>query len=243
MQRRHHLLIFSVVLLIWQLLVMIFKLPKQIMPSPLDVLISLIDNFQLLAIHTAYTTVEAILGLVIAIIIGVLVAILFNQNERVRAALVPYISSMQTIPGIVIAPLFAIWFGFGLFPKVLLITIFCSFPIIVGTLSGFNQVDSETVDYMRTLKLSDYQMYRLLYIPASLQSFFSSLRISATYAIVNAIFAEYMGAKYGLGVYLNRASSSFDTAKVFTAIIAIIAVTQVLLYVVNLIEKKVIKWS
>lgn len=232
-----------VILFVWQICDLFFDIPEFILPSPIEIFESIVNNFGTLLNHTGYTLVEAIVGIVLAVIIGIVVAVLLFKFKLAERILLPYINILQTIPAIVIAPLFAMWFGFGLFPKVLLIVIFCSFPIIISTLSSFKQVNYEQVLYLKTLGANNLDLFKHLYLPDASKSIFASIKISTTYALVNAIFAEYMGAKYGLGVYLNRASSSFDTSSVFAVIIVIIVVTLSMLKVVDIVEKKVIKWS
>ncbi len=227
---------------IWQLASVLFEIPKYVLPAPSSIVKTLIENYQMILIHTSYTLFEAIIGILLAIVIGILIAICLFKSQLLERISMPYINVLQTIPAIVIAPLFAMWFGFGLFPKVLLIVIFCSFPIIVSTLSSFKQVDYEQVLYLKTLGASRVDMFKHLYIPAASPSIFASIRISTTYALVNAIFAEYMGAKYGLGVYLNRAAASFSTSDVFAIIVVIIIVTLSMLKCVSIVEHKIIKW-
>lgn len=234
---------FVFVLIIWQLVSIIFDIPEYVLPSPYDIVIVLVTRFNTILIHTSFTLFEAVVGIISAIIIGIITAIILFKSNRLERLLIPYISVLQTIPAIVIAPLFAMWFGFGLFPKVLLIVIFCSFPIIISTISSFKQVDFEQVLYLRTLGATNYQLFKHLYMPSASESIFASIKISTTYAFVNAIFAEYMGAKYGLGVYLNRAAASFSSADVFAIIVVIIIVTLSMLKVIDLIEKKLVKWS
>ncbi|WOO87859.1 ABC transporter permease [Mollicutes bacterium LVI A0039] len=234
---------FVVLLIVWELCIKAFEVPKYIAPAPSEIIKTLIENFKIILIHTSFTLFEAIIGITVAIILGIFVSIVLFKFATIERIFMPYINILQTIPAIVIAPLFAMWFGFGLFPKVLLIVIFCSFPIIVSTIASFKQVPSDQVLYLKTLGANNYQLFVHLYVPSAAKSIFASIKISTTYAFVNAIFAEYMGAKYGLGVYLNRAAASFSTANVFAIIVVIIIVTLGMLKTVALIEKKVIKWS
>ncbi len=230
-------------LIIWQLATVVFAIPEYILPAPSAILQTIVVNFKILLINTGFTTVEAILGISFAIVIGIAIAICLFKSQLLERIFLPYINVLQTIPAIVVAPLFALWFGFGLFPKVLLIVIFCSFPIIVSTLASFKQVDSDKVLYLKTLGANNYQLFRHLYLPVAAKPIFASIKISTTYALVNAIFAEYMGAKYGLGVYLNRAAASFQTDDVFAVIVVIIVITLTMLKVVDYAEYKIIKWS
>lgn len=231
------------IVFVWQIAVMALSIPQYVLPLPSAIIKTLVSNFRLILLHTSYTLSEALIGISLAVIFGVLIAIILFKYNLLERIFMPYINILQTIPAIVIAPLFAMWFGFGLFPKILLIVIFCAFPIIVATISSFKQVDSEQVLYLKTLGSSNFDLFKHLYLPVASPAIFASIKISTTYAFVNAIFAEYMGAKYGLGVYLNRAASSFNTSDVFAIIIVIIIVTLMMLKGVDLIEKKVIKWS
>lgn len=231
------------VILIWQLIVVVFNVSDYLIPSPSQIIVRFFQNIQVIAIHSSVTIFEAVLGLFLSIAIGVGIAILFDTHKHIKKLLMPYISTLQMIPAIVIAPLFALWFGFGLFPKILLIVIFCSFPIIVSLVNSFEHTDPETLLYLKTLKMSKVDMYKTIYIPYSLPALFSSVRIATTYALINAIFAEYMGAKRGLGVYLSRAASSFSTVDIFTIIVVIIVVTMILLKLVDIAERRVVKWN
>lgn len=235
-------IVFIGILVVWQLSCSLFEVPTYILPAPSEIVVTLVSNIKMILIHTSFTVFEAVLGIMFAIIIGILIAICLFSNSVLERIFMPYINILQTIPAIVIAPLFAMWFGFGLFPKVLLIVIFCSFPIIVSSVSSFKQVSYEQVLYLKTLGASNFELFKHLYLPAASSSIFSSIKISTTYALVNAIFAEYMGAKYGLGVYLNRAAASFSTSDVFAIIIVIIIVTLTMLKVVDIAERKIIKW-
>ncbi len=240
--KKMNIIIFLSLIVVWQTTCTIFEIPKYIFPTPTQIIEAILVNFKLLLIHTSFTVFEAVIGMIFAIIIGLFVAVLLFKYPRLEAICIPYINVLQTIPAIVIAPLFALWFGFGLFPKVLLIVIFCSFPIIISTISSFKEVDEELVLYLKTLEYNDYNMFKHLYFPNAAPAIFTGIKISVTYALVNAIFAEYMGAKYGLGIYLNRASASFNTVDVFAVIVVIIVVTLTLIKLVSIIENKIIKW-
>lgn len=237
------LCVFALLVIIWQLAVGIFAIPEYVLPAPSAIAQTLVENYKLILLHTSYTVFEAVIGIFFAIIIGIIVATILFKFSLLERIFMPYISILQTIPAIVIAPLFAMWFGFGLFPKVLLIVIFCSFPIIVSTNSSFKQVDDEQVLYLQTIGASNLELFKHLYLPTAAKSIFASIKISTTYALVNAIFAEYMGAKYGLGVYLNRAAASFSTPDVFAIIAIIIVVTLTMLKIVDIYENRIIKWS
>ncbi len=244
LKEKYYSPLFLIILIIlWQVSTQLFAISAYIVPSPISIIQVFITKWQTLLMHSIVTIFEAILGLILAIIIGLLIAICFKNIQFLRKLLMPYISSLQMIPSIAIAPLFAMWFGFGLFPKILLIVIFCSFPIIVNTVNSFDEVDQELLLYLKTLNATNSDLLRHLYIPSALPALFSGIRIATTYAMINAIFAEYMGAKYGLGVYLHRASSGFETGDVFAIIIVIVFISLSLLKLVDILARKIVKWS
>jgi ABC-type nitrate/sulfonate/bicarbonate transport system permease component len=148
----------------------------------------------------------------------------------------------QTIPVIAIAPLMIIWFGFGLLPKVLLIVLVTFFPIVVALLDGFAATEPEAMDLLRTMGASRRQTFRLVRFPGALPHLFTGLRISATYAVLAAIFAEYVGAYHGLGIWMSQSKSSFRTDLVFGAIgiCALISVT--LFMLIAILARVVMPW-
>lgn len=236
------IVVFFLILIFWQFVVVVANISPILLPKPTDIISALIENLQILSIHFLYTLTEAVVGIVLAIIVGVGSGVALFNMPVVQKIVIPYVNVLQMIPGIVIAPLFALWFGFGFFPKILLIIIFCSFPILITTLNSFKLVNHDSLMYLKSLNASPYQLYRYLYLPSSLPQIFASIKIATTYALINAIFAEYMGAKYGLGVYLNRAAASFATVDVFAVIVVIVFTTLGLLKIVDILEKRIIKW-
>ncbi|MFV0288731.1 MAG: ABC transporter permease [Mycoplasmatales bacterium] len=236
------LLFLIFIIIFWQIYVMIFKVDSYILPAPSSIIQVFVTKGTLLLQHSLVTTTEAVIGLFLAIILGIVVAILLHSLRILRILFIPYISSLQMMPSIAIIPLFATWFGFGLFPKVLIIIIFCSFPIIITLVNSFDTVDKDLLIYMQSLNVSKHQMYKEVYLPLSLSAVFSSIKIATTYALINAIFAEYIGSQYGLGVYLKNVSRSFLTADIFAVIIVVIVITLSLLKIIDIIGKKMTKW-
>jgi ABC-type nitrate/sulfonate/bicarbonate transport system permease component len=159
-----------------------------------------------------------------------------------RRALYPMLIASQTIPVIAVAPLMIIWFGFGLMPKVLLIVLVTFFPIVVALLDGFAATEPEAMDLLQTMGAKRFQAFRLVRFPGAVPHFFTGLRISATYAVLAAIFAEYVGAYHGLGIWMSQSKSSFRTDLVFGAI-GISALISVLLFtIIAILARLVMPW-
>ena len=142
-----------------------------------------------------------------------------------------------------IAPLFVIWFGFGLLPKVLIVVLVTFFPVTIALLDGFGRVEPEAMDLMRSMGATARQTFRKLRWPAALPSLFTGLRISVVYAVIGAIFGEYVGATEGLGIWMKLSQNSFRTDLVFAAILLTAMVSVALYLAVGVVERSVVPWS
>ena len=144
-----------------------------------------------------------------------------DLSETVKRAVYPLLVFSQTVPIIVLAPLFAMWFGFGTLPKIVVVTLVCFFPITVSITEGLAGVDPELIDLMRSMGARRYQIFIKVKFPAALIGFFSGLKIAVTYSIMGAIIGEWMGGSAGLGVYMMRVKNSYAYDKMFAAIVLI----------------------
>ena len=178
-------------LVVWELVVDLGIIPNFLLPTPVQVVQALVSDISLIVGHAATTLVETAIGLLIGVALGFAIAVLMDRFEGFYLALQPIVTISQTIPTIAIAPLLVLWFGYGLAPKVILIVITTFFPITVSLISGFRSVDPDVIDLMRTMNASRWQIFRYAKLPAAADQFFSGLRISATYAIVGAVIAEW----------------------------------------------------
>ena len=226
----------------WQLGVSLSGVPASFLPSPLVVITTLGEQRGLLWDNSLTTLSETALGVLLAVVAALVWALLLDRSELLRRALLPYLVASQTVPIIVLAPLMLLWFGFGLLPKVLLVALFAFFPIVLSTLSGLAQTPLERVDLMRSLAASPWQTFRLLRWPGALPSFFSGLRITLTYSVTGAIFAEYVGGFSGLGILLQTAANSRATPLVFATIVVIALLSSLLVASVRLLERLTMPW-
>jgi ABC-type nitrate/sulfonate/bicarbonate transport system permease component len=229
-------------LLLWEAYVDLSGISPLVLPAPSRILSALIDFRDQAVTHTIPTVVETVVGFSVSVVAAVAVAVAMDQSATLRRALYPLLVGSQTIPIIALAPLFVLWFGFGLLPKVLVIVLVTFFPITVALLDGFASVEAEATDLLRTFGASRAQVFAKLRWPAALPSFFTGLRISATYAVVAAIFGEFVGAFEGLGIWMQIARNAFRADLVFVAIL-IASVLSILLFVgVGLLEALTIPW-
>ena len=186
---------------------------------------------------------EALIGLACGVAAGFLLAVAMDRFVVIDKALSPLVTISQTIPTVAIAPLLVLWLGYGMLPKVLLVALTTFFPITVSLASGFRSVDPDAIDLMRTMNASWWQIFCFAKLPAAAESFFAGLRISATYAVVGAVVAEWLGGFEGLGVYMTRVRKSYSYDQMFAVIIIISALSLVLMGITRLLERACMPWK
>ena len=190
----------------------------------------------------ATTTEEAVLGIGLAIVCAVALALAIDFSQVVRRSVYPLMILSQTIPFIALAPLVVIWFGFGQAPKIALVALFTFFAIAVSTIRGLDSAEADTMSLLRTMGASRLQILWHVRMPSALPQFFTGLKIGVTFSYVAAIFAEYVGAYGGLGYYMNAAKQGGNTDLVFGATIVATVLTMALFGAVVLTERAVIRW-
>lgn len=232
----------GVLVLVWEVAVRTGIVPSFLLPSPSQVVAAFMQDAPLLAQHAGTTLLEAALGLGIGVLVGFVAAVLMDKFELVYLALDPIITVSQTVPTVAIAPLLVLWFGYGLAPKVVLIVLTTFFPVTVSLVGGFRSVDPDLIVLMRTMNATDLQIFMKVKLPLAMEEFFSGLRISATYAIVGAVIAEWLGGFSGLGVYMTRVRKSFSYDSMFAVIILISGLSIVLMKCVDLLERACMPW-
>ena len=229
-------------LVLWEAVGFFRWLPAYILPPPSRVVQALVNDAGLLMRHGSVTLMEAALGFSIAVISGGMLALWLDHSSLVRRIVYPYLITSQTVPIVTLAPLFAMWFGFGYLPKVLIVILVCFFPITISLLEGLASVDKELIDLMRSMGATPWQRYRWVKIPAALPSFFAGLKISGTYSIMGAVIGEWIGGSMGLGVYMLRVRQSFATDRVFSVIVVIVLLSIFVLKAIQWAERRAMPW-
>lgn len=233
----------AVLLVVWQAAVVTGLVPNFLLPTPVQVVQALAEDAALLASHCVTTLAEAAAGLAAGVALGFAFAVLMDRFEGFYLAFEPLMTISQTIPTVAIAPLLVLWLGYGALPKVVLVIVSTFFPITVSLVSGFRSVDPDVIDLMRTMNASRWQIFWYAKLPAAAEQFFSGLKISATYAIVGAVIAEWLGGNEGLGVYMTRVRKSFSYDRMFAAIIVISALSLALMKLVELAQRLCMPWK
>jgi ABC-type nitrate/sulfonate/bicarbonate transport system permease component len=233
----------TVLLLIWQLSVDRGVVPRFVLPSPTDIGSTLIEIMPDIYNHILVTLTEAFAGFFISIILALVLAILMDSIKILKKAIYPILVVSQTVPLIVLAPLFVMWFGFGMLPKIIVVVLVCFFPILVSLMDGLSSVDGDIINMLKSMKATRLQIFRLVKFPAAMVSFFSGLRIAATYSIMGAIIGEWLGGKAGLGIYMSRVRNSYAYDKTFAAIVVIVVLSMLVFYAVKILQRLVMPWS
>ena len=228
---------------LWEAGVRLGGVPTFILPAPSQVVVSLVKNFPVIADHTRITLYEAMTGFVIAVLLSFVLAFIMDSVPVIKKALYPVLVISQTIPIITIAPLFVIWFGYGLLPKVIVVMLVCFFPMVVSFMAGLQGVDGEMYDLLKSMGASRMQIFRLLKLPGALPSLFSGMKISAAYSIMGAVIGEWLGARAGLGEFMRRSMHSFAVDKTFAAIIVITVLSLAVFEIIKLLEGWLMPWA
>lgn len=238
----HPVVFVAVVLVLWWVATALKWVPPFIIPSPADTWAAFSNNAAYLAQHTWVTTYETLVGFVIAVVVGLFVAVVMVYSKGLEQTLYPVILFAQVIPKIAIAPLFIVWLGFGTSPKILVAVLMAFFPVVISGLAGLRAVDPEILQLTSTMGAGRAKTFLKVRLPAALPELLSGLKVAATLAVTGAVVGEFVGANEGLGYVILQANGNVDTAMLFAALI-IMSVLGVLLFaIIQIAERFLIPW-
>jgi ABC-type nitrate/sulfonate/bicarbonate transport system permease component len=227
---------------IWEIYVRLSGISPLMLPAPSRVLEQIALNRALLWDNTLPTIKATLAGFTLSLVVAFVLSIVLDFMPRVRRALFPIFVVSQTLPLVAIAPLVVLWFGFDLTPKILLVALVTFFPMLVALVDGYESTDPEIEDLLRSMGASRRVVFRTARLPSAMPYFFAGLRISITYAVVAAIFAEYVGARAGLGIVILNAKNSFRPDLVLAAVVISSALTLVLFAITATLQRVVLRW-
>ncbi len=246
-QHRWILPIISILLFlgVWQLLYSLLKLPAFILPGPAMVWTKFLEVIKngLWWHNLSYTLLELALGLLIGTTVASVLGYLLSKTAMMENLLSPFLVGSQSVPVVAIAPLIIIWFGPGLFSKVLICSLTIFFPVLVNVLIGMREVSQDLRELMLSLKATRWQMLTKLEFPAALPVLLGGLRIGATLSVIGAIVGELVASDRGLGYLINLGRGQFDTALVFVAVFSLIFLAAILYGIVLFLERRALKWQ
>ena len=229
---------------IWDLVVHLGHVQDYIFPSVENVVRSLFKNWPGVLASATWTTFQEMLyGFLIAIAVAVVLSLAVHSSATLRGAIYPLLIGSQAVPIVVIGPILAIIFGYGISPKLIIVAISCFFPIVVNLVDGLGSVDPDLIKVMRTLDGSRLATLFRVEVPSALPSFFSGLRIAAVYAPIGAVFGEYAGSQNGLGYVLIQATPQLNTDLVFAAVLLLTVMSIILFALLSFLEKVCCPWA
>jgi NitT/TauT family transport system permease protein len=247
--RKHYgkLLALAAFLLFWQMLVSVFGVKAFIIPSPFKTLAALLDP----AVATRYNwpqhigaTVTAVLAsFCVTAAAGVLVALVITWSSAMRRIITPILTLLNSLPKIAFAPLFLVWFGYGLVPNIVIAVLIAFFPVIINTATGLNAVEQDLLDLVRYLHASKAQVFLRIRIPNSLPYIFSGFRISSTLCVVGTIVGEFVASDRGLGYLLKDSQAMIDTPPMFASLILISLFGLALFGTVSAVSRLAMPWQ
>ena len=227
---------------LWDVVIRLFRIPPYQVPAPVDVLITLwTDGPELLA-QAVPTTIATVEGFVLSAVFGVGIAVLIVGSRTVESYVYPLLVFSQSIPKVAIAPLFVVWFGFGMMPKVLSAFLLGFFPVVVSAVQGFKSVEPDMLDLARAMEAKPLQVFRMVRFPHALPAIFSGLKVSITLAVVGAVVGEFVGSNNGLGFVLQRSIGNFELPTMFAALVVLSLIGVLLFWLLDVIERLVIPW-
>jgi NitT/TauT family transport system permease protein len=237
------LLTIIVLLLVWEVVLRLDPPLQLMLARPSAIAATLVDRRDILGSAALATLQITLAGFGLAVLVGVGLALLIARFSLVERALYPLVILFQTVPKVALAPIFILWFGFGLTPKVLLITVIAFFPVTLNLLAGFRASDPNLELLMRTVGASPTRTLLRIKVPSALPQFFAGMKIAITFAIIGAIVAEFAGASNGLGYLIQFGSTQLDTPLLFAALILVSAIGVALYYGVVLLERLALPWA
>jgi NitT/TauT family transport system permease protein len=214
-------LLFAAFLAAWEWLPPALGIPAYIVPPASNTwreFVRMLAQERLL-FHTGVTALEVLAGFVLGSLLGLVAGYVLGISRRCEFVLSPYILALQIAPKVAFAPLFVMWFGFTVYPKILVAILIVFFPVLVNVLTGVRSVDPDLVNLARAFNASRWQIFRMIEYPSALPPLFSGLRIAATLAVIGVVVGEFVGGNLGLGYLLIFGEGAANTAMVFVTII------------------------
>jgi NitT/TauT family transport system permease protein len=237
----------AVFLCIWQALVVLLKIKVFILPSPLRIFQALFSprggrQYQWWR-HIGATLTEVGASLLATVVIGIALAILITWSKMMAQLLMPIITMFNSLPKIAMAPLFLLWFGYGLLPNILIAILSAFFPLVINAVTGLNAVDDDLLNLVKYLHASKLQIFVKIRIPNSLPYIFAGIKISTTFCVVGSIVGEFIASEKGLGYLICDAQAFVDLPTIFACLILLSLMGFLLFTSIELIEKICMPWN
>src|SRR5215475_1913845 len=225
------------VLVIWEVATRMLEVPAFLLPPPSAIAVSFVANASLLLFHGWITTAEILLGFALSIVVGIPLALAIFLWPTFSRSVLPLLVSSQAMPKVAVAPLFLVWFGFGLLPKVLIAFLIAFFPVVISTAVGLASIEPEKIYLARSMGFGATAAFFKFRLPNALPAIFGGLKISITLAVVGAVVGEFVGGDAGLGYLLMVANGNMDAQLLFAGIVCLTILGIALYLLVELAER------
>lgn len=241
-----NVIVFVLFVALWEFGVRVSDVQGVVVPPPGDVLRSMIDGLITRGIywdHIWVTLLETIAGFGIGALIGLVLGVMVGEVPFLRQTIYPYIIAFQTIPKVAVAPLFVIWFGFGLASKIAIAATISFFPIVVNVISGLESADRNKIEMLKVFGASKWQQFWLAKAPSALPFLFAGLDIAIVLSVIGAIVAEFVGSQRGIGYLIMQYNFSLNTAGIFALLVVLSLIGVALHFVVIAAQRKIVFWQ
>jgi len=226
-------------LVVWEVVTIVGQVPVYLLPGPIAIVQEMFDSAESLWRHGLVTLGEILAGFGLSVLVGIPLAVLISYSRAFERTIYPLLVSSQTIPKVAIAPLFIVWFGFGLTPKILITFLIAFFPIVIDTVVGLRSTPIEMHYLVRSMGASPWQAFWKIRLPNALPSIFGGLKVAITLAVVGAIVGEFVGADQGLGYLIQIANGNLDTRLLMAAIVVLAVIGVILFLAIEWLERLV----
>ena len=236
------IIVVAVILILWQGIATVIN-AHYILPSPVQIGFKLWElRVVLFSVHLPSTMGVTFIGLIISIILGLFLSVVMDFSSKVENAIYPIVVASQTIPVTAIAPLFVLWFGYGIWSRILVTVLITFFPITITVYDGFKSTKREMEELLITYGATKWDVFIKLKVPIALPHFFSAIKMAIPLSVIGSAIAEWLGSQSGLGYFSKRMMTQLDGAGVFAPIVLLSAVAMIVVGLINVVENKVIKW-
>jgi NitT/TauT family transport system permease protein len=238
-------LLFVVLVGGWEAIIRVFEVPPYVVPAPSAIAASLVRGISsgLFISNGLVTLSEALLGFLGAAILAIFLGSLIAQSRFVERVIYPYLIAIQTTPKVAIAPLFIIWFGFGITSKIIMAGIIAFFPILVNVITGLRSTDPQRIELMRSLRASRWQIFKMVMLPSALPMIFAGLQVAIIFSLLGAIVGEFVGSREGLGNLIMQMNINLDTAGVFAVLVCLSSIGITLHLIMRWLQHRLLFWA
>jgi NitT/TauT family transport system permease protein len=227
---------------LWEIVVRVGGIPSYLLPAPTAIAQAFVNDWHVIYLNVGPTLISILGGFFLAVIIGVPLATLIVFSRLAERVLYPPMVASQAIPKVAVAPLFIVWMGYGITPKIWIAFLIAFFPVVIDTVIGLRSVQPEMLQLGRSMGGGNLRVFLKLRLPNALPNLFGGFKVAITLAVVGAITGEFVGAQAGLGYLLTSASGQMDTPLVFAVLVTISVIATILFMIIEAIEKVVIPW-